>query len=129
MKEFEDIKIVSMDDASSHRPDPNMAMFNIVLGLSSSAPHEWASYFNQSWKQHIYMTKRRASVSGRKLEIYCVPDELENDHIPELNKVIVETNNAYKAFLTKQTQQEAARQEQEVAEKEHLKSIKNNLKF
>src|SRR5450830_1168697 len=105
MKEFEDIKIVSMDDAASHRPDPNMAMFNIVLNLSSSAPHEWANYFNQRWKQHIYMTKRRASVSGKKLEIYCVPDELEKDHIPELNNVFTETNNAYRAFLTKQTQQ------------------------
>ncbi|MFH1493751.1 MAG: hypothetical protein ABIG70_03020 [Pseudomonadota bacterium] len=129
MNEFEDIKIVSMDDAASHRPDPSMAMFNIFLNLSSSAPSEWAKYFNQRWQQHIYMLKRKANVSGRKLEIYCVPEELEKDHIPELNKVISETNNAYRAFHINQIQQEAAQKAQEIAEREQLKSIKNNLKF
>lgn len=128
-KEFEDIRIVSMDDASSHWPDPKVAMFNIVLNLSSSAPYEWANYFNQRWKQHIYMAKRSASVSGGKLQIYCVPDELEKDHIPELNKIISETNYAYRTFLNTRIQEEAARMAQEVAERDQLKSIKNNLKF
>lgn len=68
--------------------DPNMALFNIVLNLSASAPYEWADYFNAGWQQHIYMMKRRASVSGRRLTIDCVPDELEKDHIPELTKII-----------------------------------------
>lgn len=118
-----------MDDASSHWPDPKVAMFNIVLNLSSSAPYEWANYFNQRWKQHIYMAKRSASVSGGKLQIYCVPDELEKDHIPELNKIISETNYAYRTFLNTRIQEEAARMAQEVAERDQLKSIKNNLKF
>lgn len=128
-KEFEDIRIVSMDEASSHWPDPKLAMFNIVLNLSGSAPYEWANYFNQRWKQHIYMGKARASVSGGKLQIYCVPNELEKDHIPELNKIISETNYAYRIFLATRIQQEAARKAQKDAERDQLKSIKNNLKF
>jgi hypothetical protein len=129
MKEFEDIKIVSMDDSASYRPDPNLAMFNIVLNLSSSAPYGWTNYFNQRWPQHLYMMKRKATVSGSKLEIYCVPDELEKDHIPELNKIISEVNIAYRAFLIKQTQQEAMQKTQEASERELLKSIKSNLKL
>lgn len=128
-KEFEDIRITGMDDAASHRPDPKMAMFNVVLTLSSPAPIEWSDYFNRKWEQHFFMKKRNASVSGQKLEIYCVPDELEKDLIPELNKIISETNNAYRTYQIQQIQQESARKAQEVAEREKLKSIKNNLKF
>ena len=128
-KEFEDIRIISMDDAASRRTDPNLALVNIVLNLSSSAPHEWASYFNQLWQQHIYMMKRKAQVSGKRLEIYCVPDELQENHIPELNKVINETNVAYKTYLSNQAQQKAVKDAQEAAEREHLKRIKDNLKF
>lgn len=128
-KEFEDIRIVSMDEESSHWPNPKVAMFNIVLNLSGSAPYEWGNYFNQRWKQHIYMGKASARVLGRKLQIYCVPDELEREHIPELNKIISETNNTYRIFLTARIQQDAARKTQEDAERDQLKSIKNKLKF
>ena len=91
--------------------------------------YEWANYFNQRWKQHIYMGRARASVSGGKLQIYCVPNELEKDHIPELNKIISETNYAYRIFLATRIQQEAARKAQKDAERDQLKSIKDNLKF
>ncbi len=128
-QEFEDIRIVSMDEGSSHWPNPRVVMYNIVLNISGSAPYEWATYFNQRWKQHIYMGKASARVSGRKLHIYCIPDELEKEHIPELNKIIFETNNSYRTFLAARIQQEATRKAHEIAEKDKLKSIKNNLKF
>ncbi len=98
-EEFKDIRIIGMDDKASNRPDPKMALFDIVLNLSESAPYEWEDYFNSRWQQHLYMMKRTASVSGRRLTIYCVPDELEKDHIPELNKVIAETNQRYREYL------------------------------
>ena len=40
--EFEDIKIVAMDDQASYKDDPATQMMNVVLTLSASAPHEWA---------------------------------------------------------------------------------------
>ena len=128
-QEFEDIRIVSMDEGSSHWPNPRVTMYNIVLNLSGSASYEWATYFNQRWEQHIYMGKASARVSGRKLQIYCVPDELEKEHMHELNKIIFETNNAYRIFLTARIQQEATRKAQEIAERDKLKSIKNKLNF
>ena len=74
---FEDIRIVAFDDKATRRGDPNLALMHLVLKLSAAAPHEWAHYFNESWRSHIYMMKRNAHVSGAQLEIYCVPEELE----------------------------------------------------
>ncbi len=128
MSDFEDIKIVGMDDEASYKSDPNSALYEIYLNLSSSAPYEWAEYFNTRWQQHFYMMKRRASVSGDKLNIYCVPDELES-HINELKKVFSETNQAYKSHLSAlEIDAERAKQEAD-KEKEKLLNIKNNISF
>lgn len=127
--EFEDIKIVSLDDKASYKSDPSSAMMHVVLSLSASAPHEWSNYFNQRWQQQFYMMKRNASVSGKRLEIYCVPEELKNSHIPELNKVIAETNHAYQQHLAHTRQEVATQAAAEAAERENLASIKAGLKF
>lgn len=129
MSEFEDIRIVGMDDESSSKRDPHLALFDIVLDLSGGAPPEWAQYFNARWDQHFYMMKREASVSGSRLTICCVPDELEKSHLPELKKVIDETNQKYKQYLESKraAQQHADQIEQEKRDK--LRDLKNNLKF
>ncbi|MCO8312550.1 hypothetical protein [Pseudomonas mandelii] len=129
MTEFEDIKIVSLDDKTSYKSDPSSALMHVVLSLSASAPYEWSNYFNQRWLQQFYMMKRNASVSGKRLEIYCVPDDLKNDHIPELNKVIAETNQVYRQHLAHTQQKVATQAAAEAAEREKLALIKAGLKF
>jgi hypothetical protein len=126
--EFEDIKIVSFDAEASYKSDPSSPLTNAVLKLSASAPHEWADHFNQGWAEHFYMMKRNASASGDRIEVYCVPDELQN-LIREMNKVISKTNEAFRQHLAS-TQQRASQQaEAAAAEKERLAQIKSNLKF
>lgn len=126
---FEDIKIVAMNDKESYKSEPKTHMMHVVLNLSASAPHEWAQYFNDRWQQQFYMMKRRASASGKRLEIYCVPDELQQHHIPVLNKVITETNAAYRAYV-EQTQLAAAeRTAEEAREQAELADLKSKLKF
>ncbi|MFA5924797.1 MAG: hypothetical protein WC856_26520 [Methylococcaceae bacterium] len=119
-KEFKAINIVSLDDTASSSSDPNSTLVNIVLNLSSSAPHEWASYFNERWQSHIYMMKRRASVSGNRLNIYCVPEELQNDHLPELKTIIEETNQAYRQFLAQKERVAATEMAKNETEKAKL---------
>lgn len=126
---FEDIKIVALDDKATYRSDPNSALMHVVLTLSASVPHEWSCYFNQCWKSHLYMMKRNASVSGKRLEVYCVLDELQDDHIPELNKVIAETNQAYRQYLARAKREADAQAASDAAEKAKLAEIKSNLKF
>jgi hypothetical protein len=126
--EFQDIKIVSFDDEATHKSDPSSALVNAVLNLSASAPYEWSNYFNQRWSQHFYMQKRKASASGMRLEVYCVPDELKN-LIPELNKVIAQTNQAYQQYLAQAQQQAEQQAAADAVEREKLAQIKNSLKF
>ncbi len=126
---FEDIRIVAFDDKATRRGDPNLALMHLVLKLSAAAPHEWAHYFNESWRSHIYMMKRNAHVSGAQLEIYCVPEELEKNHIPELKKVISQTNEAYRHYLVRAQNEAEARAAKESAERARLSDIKSKLKF
>jgi hypothetical protein len=126
--QFEDIKIVALDDAASE-PSGEGALMRIVLKLSASAPAVWAEHFNQAWHQHLYMMKRWAAVSGGRLEILCMPPELEADHIPELSKVIAQTNDAYRAFAAEQARQQQAVEEEALRQKQQLSVLKGRLKF
>lgn len=127
-KKFEDIKIVGLDEDASG-PSGQGSLMNLVLRLSQVAPAEWAEYFNQAWKQHIYMMKRRAEVFGRQLEIIAMPSEMQSDHIPELNKVISDTNEAYKKYIGQLNQAEAAEEAKKAEEKKQISDLKNSLKF
>ncbi|MBH5399020.1 hypothetical protein HZZ13_14735 [Bradyrhizobium sp. CNPSo 4010] len=123
-----DIKIVELDEAATG-PSGQGALVRIVLKLSQSAPSEWAEYFNNAWSQHIYMMKRRASVSGRTLEIVCMPNELEEDHLPELKKIIAETNQAYGAYANEQTRRRQEQEEIAQRQKDELAQLKGRLKL
>ena len=126
--DFENIKIVSFDDKATYKTDPSSALVNAVLKLSSSAPAEWADYFNQRWEQHFYMMKRNAYISGDRLETYCVPDELQN-LIVEFNKIIAETNSAYAQYWAQKQYEAAQKAAADAAERENLSRIKSSLKF
>jgi hypothetical protein len=121
---FTNIEIVGIDEeASSRASGPHCVIFEIVLKLSASAPSDWSNYFNQSWLQHIYMMKRRAHSSGPRVTIFCPPDEFENHHLPQLNAVIAETNNAYQSHLAKMQGEEEKSQQAEANDKEIIRNL------
>jgi hypothetical protein len=126
--EFTDIKIVSLDDVASG-PSGDRALFRLVLKLSQRTPTAWSEYFNEAWGHHIYMMKRKATIFGDRLEIICMPDELEKDHLPELNKVMSETNDAYKKYASEQSCINQAEAERVQRQKEELSDLKRRLKF
>lgn len=126
---FEDIEITGIDDKASSRPDSRMALFDIVLTLSKSAPYEWSEYFDALWQRHIYMMKRSASVSGNRLTIHCVPDELEQYHLPELKRVIAEVNQEYGRFFHSQLEQRQQEQRQKNEDGEAIQNLKKNFKL
>ena len=133
MSNFQDIKIVGMDETASKRPDPNKSRYDIVLTLSASAPSEWSEYFNKRWADYIYGMKRNAYVYGSKLTIHCAiedaPEDLEQDHLPELKKIIEEINQQYKEYLQAQKSQKKKEIEYEKAEKQKLDNLKKRIKF
>lgn len=128
MDQFIDITIAEFDDKASE-PSGRGALQRLVFKLSQRAPGDWADYFNQAWGQHLYMMKRQASVSGDRLQIECMPDEMKSDHLPELNKVIAETNRAYRSYWEQQQRQKQARAEAEKQRQAGLADLKKSLKF
>lgn len=125
---FTDIKIKELDDAASG-PAGQGALMRLVLRLSESAPGPWSRYFNQAWQQHIYLMKRRASVSDDRLEIICMLDELQSKHLPELNKVIAQTNVAYGVYAAEQSRLRQQAADDAKRQKDELASLKGKLKF
>lgn len=101
----------------------------LVLRLSDYAPPQWSEYFNHAWQQNFYMMKRNARASGDKIEITCMPDELQSDHIPELKKVIAETNEAYRAFFEEQQERTNQYKASLQKQKDDLAKLKGSLKF
>lgn len=126
---FTPIKITGLNDRASGPSDQGAAMTRVVLDLSEQAPPEWANYFNQRWAQHFYMMKRRAQVSDKRLEIDCVLEELESDHLPELRKVFDETNLEYSKFYAAKQAVRHAEQVKREAEATKLAELKKNIKF
>ena len=108
-----DVKITGMDPDLT-RPSGRGKLDNVVLTLTPHPDWQWSKTFAALWKQHFYMMKRDAEVSGNGLVVTCVPDELGEGLLEELKKVVAQTNDAVKA-------QEAAHREaqaQQAAEAE-----------
>lgn len=126
--EFTEIKIVGVDENLSYKDETDTRMTHVVLVLSASAPFEWADDFNGRWKQHFYMLKRNAFVSGNTMEVYCILDELQ-PLIIELKKVIAETNGVYRAYAEHNrlvAEQHAA---EKARERAALSELNSKLKF
>jgi hypothetical protein len=75
------------------------------------------------------MMKRDASVSGNRLQIECMPEEVKPDHLPEANKVIAETNRAYRSHWEQQQRQKQIWAEAEKQRQAELANLKKDLKF
>lgn len=128
-RKFQDITITGLDDKASHKPDHSSVLYNIVLTLSAVPPYEWIDYFNGRWEQHMYMKKRNAFVSQDKLTVYCIPEELQLDHMPELKRIIKETNKSYAQYLASEKLEAQRKKKEKQVEKEALDSLKKTLKF
>ena len=126
---FTPIKIIGLNDSASGPSDQGAAMTRVVLDLSEQAPPEWAGYFNQRWAQHIYGMKRHAQVGGKQLEISCVLEELETEHLPEFRKVFDETNAEYSKFDAARQVAHEAQLTKRDAEAAKLAEMKKDIKF
>lgn len=120
---FSEVKIVSMDEKASNRPNPNSDLCNIVLKLSNGTPYEWSEAFLVLWKQNMYMKKCKVDICGDSLTIYCMPDELKDIHIPELNRVISETNTIYSKHLERLNEERIVARGNAEKDKEIFKNL------
>jgi len=130
MADFDDIRIVDIDEKLTRQSDPDRkAIFDVYLTLSAAPPAEWAQYFDARWQMKIYSMKRRAQVSGRYIVIRCVPDELPKYHMAELKAVVAEANAAYRNFFDAQRAAATAKADEEAKNKQAIQDLKSRMKF
>ena len=119
--EFQDIKIVALNDGASGLSDHG-PLTSMVLALSADAPREWSDMFNKTWEINVGTMRRKATAAGDTITSICMPYELQGQ-ISQFNEVIAETNIAYKE---KVSQEEIARHREA---REALRDLKHSLKY
>lgn len=127
-EKFEDIKITGVDTTNSGGNDGSSDLVDIVLTLSKSVSADWGSLFDSLWKQHIYMMRRPVRVSGSRMTIHCVPDELEKYHLSELKEITTKTNQKYKEYLAQRERDTQWERERAEAQKATIDKL-NNINF
>ena len=77
----------------------------------------------------LYSKKRRVTVNGDKLIVDCVPEELEEDNLPEIKKVIGEPNEEYRRFWERQQLAKQDKAARLAEDKKKLDELQKNIKF
>ncbi|CAN7736490.1 hypothetical protein [Rhizobium sp. LjRoot258] len=103
MTEFQDIRIVELNDAASGLSNEG-PLTSMVLRLSADAPDPWSATFNEAWQSHRGMMKRKATATRASITSLCMPYELQGQ-ILELSKVVAETNTSYRSMLSQAASQ------------------------
>jgi hypothetical protein len=132
LNNFMDIRMVSVDAASTRRSD-YPGMYDLAILLSDNAPMPWINYFDEAWQQHTYVQKgrqkARVAITGNALTITCVPERFESEHKGELQKIIAETNKKYGDEMDRLEAQRIARDLKEEADEAALAKAIKGIRF
>lgn len=99
LQEFVDVQIVGVDKSRTYNPDPQKALFNIYLTLSSYPPQEWVAIFDAERRFPRHTMWRKAWVEGNSVVVYCVPEEIKKYHLHDLKEDVAISNQKYREHL------------------------------
>jgi hypothetical protein len=122
-----DIRITDIDKAKSYNVKNNIS--RIFFVLSETPPAKWVRIFDALWVNHFYMSKRHAGIQGKYLYIDCVPNEIEKDHLPELNDNVRETNTRFTKWQQEQDEIRRRNEETDRRRRSEIDDIRNNIDF
>lgn len=108
---FRDVKIVGIDLERCEPIEGLGRMQRVILMLSRTPSEYWCYAFNALWREQIYSAKRHAIADFSEIAITCLPEELDQFHMPHLKKVIEAANYAARARYEAARQIIAARQD------------------
>lgn len=121
------VEITGMDKESSS-PSGEGALVDIHLNITSP-PSGWIGLFDQLWSRHIYMMKRRAHATTRHIIVRCMPEELNAQHIPELKRVMAETDEAYRRAVAASNRTKQQQEDEKNRFRQQLDDVADNLKL
>ena len=126
---FEDIRIVDFDEELSYNPDPSRDLYEMYVELSDTPPAEWQRIFDAEWEHQLYSMRRRARIEGKHVVIRCVPEEVEQHHLPKLKESVKSSNVKYREYLERVAENQAREEHEKEAEAQRLRVIKDRLDF
>lgn len=129
LNEFEDIRIIGLDEHKTHNPDTKKALYNVYLQLSGVPPSEWQMIFEEERRFPRHTMWRRAWAEGQYIVVHCVPSEVEKYHLSDLKQDVTNSNAKYRQYLTEQSRKETRELERQQAESRQVKDLKDRLKF
>ena len=129
LENYEDVKIIGLDEDKSYRPDNNKELYNIYLTLSAIPKSEWAQIFEAERRFPRHSMWRKAWIQGKYIIVHCVPHEMEKYHLADLKEDVVSANQKYRQYLTDQIKREFKKLQSENAEKQDIHNLKNRLNF
>jgi len=92
MKKVATVDIVEIDTENvvqTHYLSRDYAFF---IKLSSEPEPQWIRIFNFEWSRSRYLTKKKISVVGDKLLLYCGADDNIDNHVAFATDLVKKTN-------------------------------------
>ena len=132
MSEFQDIRIVGIDEHGISRPDDDYDMYYVPFNLSGSPPPDWAEIFAISKPRVSRVSSRRAWLDGSCIVLHAGDDDNFENHKEELESRVEAANAKYREHLAdlrkRERREREARQVQKIQESE-LKRRLSSLDF
>jgi hypothetical protein len=127
--DFNDIKIVSLEDDLTAESPNNPALRYIYLKISQTPPPLWTKYFTESRKIPRHPRWRNIFVDRKFIVAECIPEELETHHLKDLKQDIAYANTNYRKYLENQTRSDVRSQQTQSLERDRLREMKGRLNF
>lgn len=92
MKKVATVDIVEVDTENvvhTHYLSPTYAFF---IKLSSEPVPRWIRVFNFEWTRSRHLTKKKISIVGDKLLVYCGADDNIENHVAFASDLVKKTN-------------------------------------
>lgn len=128
-EQFDDIRLVDLDENKTHRLDPTDAMYYVYLKLSARPPRKWSRFFNSIRAQPRHESWRDAWVEDDYIVIHAPLAEVDDLHIQFLLEDVRTANEQYRAFLSEAGAQSQSIQDAMENERKQIESLKNKLSF
>lgn len=130
MAEFEDIKMVGMDESLTTRPKPEYTeLYSLHFTLSAAAPSQWVEIANVQHLGRSWSTGgRRVQATSRHLIAECSLPEAQGI-IDALKPIVEKVNQDYRQWLQTYQRKQQAHNEYERQQAEKRKETAGQLKF
>lgn len=129
MPDFEPISLLEPDTERTHKSDSPGNGYDVSIRLSAAAPDTWKRHFHEKWTSDLGSDYRRTRVEGDYIVLENCPIEEASIHEDRLRATVDHANRLYAADLARIEKQQRNDQLADEAEREHIRSLSERLKF